>query len=91
MQWLLDNWFLALLIGGMIGMHLFGHGGHGGHGGRRRRGTDDQDGAPGPNDDPGAARPHGNESLSAAPKDGTGPSTAAPARDTRDTDPTDRP
>jgi len=30
MQWLLDNWIIVLLIGGMIGMHLFGHGGHGG-------------------------------------------------------------
>ena len=33
MQWVLDNWFLILFGGGMIAMHLFGHG-HGGHGGR---------------------------------------------------------
>lgn len=33
MQWLIDNWFLVLLGGGMIAMHLFGHGRHGGHGG----------------------------------------------------------
>jgi len=30
MQWLLDNWIIVLLVGGMIGMHLFGHGGHDG-------------------------------------------------------------
>ena len=29
MQWVLDNWFLILFGGGMIAMHLFGHGGHG--------------------------------------------------------------
>lgn len=29
MQWLLDNWIWVLLGGGMIAMHLFGHGGHG--------------------------------------------------------------
>jgi len=33
MQWLVDNWILVLLGGGMIAMHLFGHGRHGGHGG----------------------------------------------------------
>ena len=33
MQWVLDNWFWILLGGGMIAMHLFGHGGHGAHGG----------------------------------------------------------
>lgn len=32
MQWLLDNWIWVLLGGGMIAMHLFGHGSHGGHG-----------------------------------------------------------
>ncbi|GAA6178415.1 MULTISPECIES: hypothetical protein [Sulfitobacter] len=31
MQWLAENWFLVLFGGGMIAMHLFGHG-HGGHG-----------------------------------------------------------
>lgn len=30
MQWLVDNWLLVLLGGGMFAMHLFGHGGHGG-------------------------------------------------------------
>lgn len=30
MQWLLDNWVWVLFGGGMIGMHLFGHGKHGG-------------------------------------------------------------
>ena len=29
MQWLLDNWIWVLLGGGMVAMHLFGHGGHG--------------------------------------------------------------
>jgi len=34
MQWILDNWVLILLGGGMIAMHLRGHGskGHGGGG-----------------------------------------------------------
>ncbi len=32
MQWILDNWLLVLLVGGMIVMHL-GHGMHGGKGG----------------------------------------------------------
>lgn len=32
MQWVLDNWIWILLGGGMIAMHMFGHGGHGGHG-----------------------------------------------------------
>ena len=31
MQWILENWFLVLFGGGMIAMHLFGHG-HGSHG-----------------------------------------------------------
>jgi hypothetical protein len=36
MQWLLDNWILVLLGGGMIAMHLFGHGhGHGSHGSKK--------------------------------------------------------
>ena len=30
MQWIIENWLLVLLGGGMIVMHLFGHGhGHG--------------------------------------------------------------
>lgn len=32
MEWVLDNWVWLLLGGGMVAMHLFGHGGHGGHG-----------------------------------------------------------
>jgi hypothetical protein len=37
MQWVLDNWILLLIGGGMIAMHLFGHGhgGHDGHGGKK--------------------------------------------------------
>lgn len=31
MDWLIENWVLVLFGGGMIAMHLFGHG-HGGHG-----------------------------------------------------------
>ena len=32
MQWIVDNWLILLLIGGMLAMHLFGHGhGHGKH------------------------------------------------------------
>lgn len=29
MQWVIDNWVWLLLGGGMIAMHLFGHGSHG--------------------------------------------------------------
>lgn len=29
MQWIIDNWLLLLFGGGIIVMHLFGHGGHG--------------------------------------------------------------
>ncbi len=46
MQWLLDNWILVLFGGGMIAMHLFGHGKHGkhgGHGGCCGGGKDDKD------------------------------------------------
>jgi len=33
MQWLAENWVIALLIVGFIAMHFgHGHGGHGGHG-----------------------------------------------------------
>jgi len=32
MQWLSENWILVLFGGGMIAMHLFGHG-HGGKSG----------------------------------------------------------
>ena len=34
MEWLLDNWVLVLFGGGMIAMHMFGHGGHGKSGGK---------------------------------------------------------
>lgn len=36
MEWLSENWVFLLVVGGMVAMHLFGHGGHGGHGGQRR-------------------------------------------------------
>lgn len=26
MQWIIENWLTLLLIGGMLAMHLFGHG-----------------------------------------------------------------
>lgn len=29
MEWLANNWIWILVIGGMIGFHLFGHRGHG--------------------------------------------------------------
>ncbi len=32
MEWVLDNWIWILFGGGMVAMHLFGHGGHGDHG-----------------------------------------------------------
>lgn len=34
MEWLVENWVIVLLLGGMAAMHLFGHShghGHGGH------------------------------------------------------------
>lgn len=30
MAWIIENWVLVLVIGGMLAMHLFGHR-HGGH------------------------------------------------------------
>ena len=33
MEWFSQNWVWVLFFGGMIAMHMFGHGGHGGHGG----------------------------------------------------------
>ncbi len=33
MNWLAENWILVLLGGGMVAMHLFGHG-HGGKSGK---------------------------------------------------------
>ncbi|WP_035919563.1 hypothetical protein [Leisingera aquimarina] len=43
MQWIVDNWLILLLGGGMVAMHLFGHG-HGGHGrgGRRKNTSNDR-------------------------------------------------
>jgi hypothetical protein len=33
MPWIIENWVVLLLVGGMIAMHLVGHiHGHGGHG-----------------------------------------------------------
>ncbi len=29
MKWLSENWVWVLVVGAMIGMHLFGHGAHG--------------------------------------------------------------
>lgn len=39
MQWITENWLLILLGGGMVAMHLFGHGKHGGKGGHDHRGA----------------------------------------------------
>ena len=36
MQWVIDNWVLVLLGGGMVAMHLFGHGHGHGHGRKGR-------------------------------------------------------
>lgn len=38
MEWFTENWIWILLIGGMLAIHLFGHGGHGGHGANGGRG-----------------------------------------------------
>ena len=42
MQWIVDNWLILLLGGGVVAMHLFGfgHGGHG-RGGKKPNSTDD--------------------------------------------------
>lgn len=36
MQWITENWLTLLLVGGMLAMHLFGHG-HGSHGRKRAK------------------------------------------------------
>ena len=36
MQWVVENWVLLLLLGGMLAMHLFGHG-HGNHGKKKTK------------------------------------------------------
>ena len=38
MEWFSENWVWLLFFGGMVAMHLFGHGGHGGHGGHAGHG-----------------------------------------------------
>ena len=43
MQWITENWILLLLGGGMLIMHMFGHGKHGGHGRRRKHDDPDSD------------------------------------------------
>lgn len=45
MQWILENWFLILIGGGMIATHLFGHG-HGGHGKKKPPGDMKDDDKP---------------------------------------------
>ena len=55
MQWIIDNWVLVLLGGGMVAMHMFGHGhGHG------RKGKD-HDPAGAPDDRVDGAGPQGTE------------------------------
>lgn len=44
MQWIIDNWIVLLLIGGMLVMHLFGHG-HG-HGKSKRKPPENADAGP---------------------------------------------
>jgi hypothetical protein len=36
MQWVIENWILVLVGGGMLAMHLFGHG-HGHKGGQKKK------------------------------------------------------
>ena len=50
MQWILDNWLILLLGGGMVAMHLFGHG-HGGHG--KSKGKQSQNDSTADTADPG--------------------------------------
>ena len=64
MQWVLDNWVWLLLGGGMIAMHLFGHGGHGGrgsHGKNRNSGSQsDPESRPSPSPAAGGTEKHGD-------------------------------
>ncbi len=48
MQWVIENWILVLVGGGMLAMHLFGHG-HGHKGGHKKgdHGSDKNHEAPG--------------------------------------------
>ena len=55
MEWLTQNWVLMLLFGGMVAMHMFGHGRHGGHGGHGG-GSDGGDNARKPAGKDGAQR-----------------------------------
>ncbi len=54
MEWVLDNWFLLLFGGGMIAMHMFGHGGHGGR--KNRTAEAEPDGKPDPGPVAGGSR-----------------------------------
>ncbi len=72
MEWLGNNWFWILILGGMAAMHLFGHRGHGsGH----KHGTSP------PDRDSGAASgkvpsvPHSHDETAA--DDATNPETPA--------------
>jgi hypothetical protein len=62
MQWLADNWIWLVVIGGMVGMHMFGHGhgahGKGGGGGCCGGGTDKAKEPGAANREPGAASGH---------------------------------
>ena len=65
MEWLTQNWIWVLFFGGMIAMHLFGHGRHGGHGahGGHGGGSDGGDNAP---------KPAGKDSAQRASKQRSG-------------------
>lgn len=67
MQWLAENWFLVLLGGGMVAMHLFGHG-HGGHGGGK--GGDGGHGGHGPKT---SADDAATEPVAASPEESARP------------------
>jgi len=61
MQWVLDNWVWLLLGGGMIAMHLFGHGGHGSHGKNRNTGSQSEpESQPSPPPAAGGTEKHGD-------------------------------
>lgn len=71
MQWVVDNWLILLLVGGMLAMHLFGHG-HGGHGGGRgghgRGGRNKSDSHVGHGHEPHDSDAADNEDKSPAPE-----------------------
>lgn len=62
MEWIQNNWIWIVAGGGLIAMHMFGHGGHRGPNKRDQNSTDDAPGA-------GDAHPEGTASKVAGLND----------------------